>query len=256
MPKNVNAAELLLGRGKLYVDRLSAAGNSTGELFLGNCQTFEITPTAEEIKHYSSADAAASLMASDVTRQDMALRIVGSQFSLANLARAFSGTEGSLAQSTADITDEVLTSSSVQGRYFKTLYRQISSVIVTGPSETPVYVVVQDYEIDAVTGRIYIVEGGDIADESIVWVDYTYADLDLNVINGMTVSSVRGFLRYVPDNTRGAQNEVEVWRASFRADGAIGFISDEYASWTLVGNVEDDSVNHPDNPHYRIIERA
>jgi len=257
MPKNVNAAEVLLGRGKLYIDRLDASANPTGELFLGNCQTFELTPTAEEIKHHSSADTAAGLMCSDVTRQELGLRIVGSQFSLANLAKAFYGTESSLTQTTDDITGEVLTTlGSVQGRYFPTLFRQISTVVVTGPSSTPVYVLDQDYEIDAVSGRIYIVEGGDIADDSTVECDYTYATIDLDVVNGMTVSSIRGFLRYVPDNTRGPQIEALVWRANFRADGAIGLIGDEYASWTLIGEVEDDSVNHPDNPHYQLIKRS
>ena len=77
MPEAVNGNNVLLGRGKIYFDRFDSAGLKTGELFLGNCPTFEITPSPEEIKKYSSADRAAGLLASDVLRTSLALRIVG-----------------------------------------------------------------------------------------------------------------------------------------------------------------------------------
>ena len=50
MPEVVNGNNILLGRGKIYFDRFDANGARTGELFLGNCPTFEITPTSEDIK--------------------------------------------------------------------------------------------------------------------------------------------------------------------------------------------------------------
>ena len=46
MPEVVNGNNILLGRGKIYFDRFDAAGVRTGELFLGNCPTFEVTPTS------------------------------------------------------------------------------------------------------------------------------------------------------------------------------------------------------------------
>ncbi len=72
----------------------------------------------------------------------------------------------------------------------------------------------------------------------------------------MNQTSVKGYLRFIGDPARGPKYECEIWRASVRADGAIGFISDEYSSFTLTGDIESDAVNHPDEPHYRLIRIA
>ena len=255
MPEVVNGNNILLGRGKIYFDRFDAAGARTGELFLGNCPTFEITPTSEDIKKYSSADKAADLIASDVLRTTLALRIVGDEFSKENLAMALFGDTSTLAQTGAAVTNEAI-SGVLQGRYYPLSKRQVSLVTVTGPSGTPVYVENTDYKVDATTGRIYIVEGGGIADGTDVEVDFTYATIALPTVRGMNQTSVKGFLRFIGDPARGPRYEVEIWRASVRADGAIGFISDEYASFTMTGDIESDAPNHPNEPHYRLIRLA
>ena len=252
MPEVVNGNNILLGRGKIYFDRFDATGARTGELFLGNCPTFEITPTSEDIKKYSSADRAADLIASDVLRTTLALRIVGDEFSKENLAMALFGDTATLAQTGSSVTGEAI-SGVLQGRYYPLSKRDVSSVTVTGPGGTPTYVESDDYKVDAVTGRIYIVEGGDITDDSDIEVDFTYETIALPTVRGMNQTSVKGYLRFIADPARGPKYECEIWRASVRADGAIGFISDEYSSFSLTGDIESDAVNHPDEPHYRLI---
>lgn len=252
MPEAVNGNNILLGRGKVYFDRFDSAGNRTGELFLGNCPTFEITPSPEEIKKYSSADKAADLIASDVLRTSLALRIVGDEFSKENLAMALFGDTSTLAQTGAAVTNEAI-SGVLQGRYYPLSKRQVSAVTVTGPSGTPTYVLNTDYKVDAVSGRIYIVEGGGIADATNIEVDFTYATLSLPTVRGMNQTSVKGYLRFIGDPARGPKYECEIWRASIRADGAIGFISDEYSSFTLTGDIESDAIHHTSEPHYRLI---
>ncbi|MFH1680359.1 MAG: hypothetical protein ABIH26_06915 [Candidatus Eisenbacteria bacterium] len=255
MPEVVNGNNILLGRGKIYFDRFDAAGARTGELFLGNCPTFEITPTSEDIKKYSSADKAADLIASDVLRTTLALRIVGDEFSKENLAMALFGDTATLSQTGSSVTDEAI-SGVLQGRYYPLSKRQVSAVTVTGPGGTPTYVVDDDYKVDAVSGRIYIVEGGGIADDADIEVDFTYGTIALPTIRGMNQTSVKGYLRFIGDPARGPKYECEIWRASVRADGAIGFISDEYSSFSLTGDIESDAVNNPDEPHYRLIRIA
>jgi hypothetical protein len=252
MSETVNGNNILLGRGKIYFDRFDASGQRTGELFLGNCPTFEITPTSEDIKKYSSADRVADLIASDVLRTTLALRIVGDEFSKENLAMVLFGDNGTLDQTGATVTAEAI-SGVLQGRYYALANRQVSAVTVTGPSGTPTYDVGDDYTVDATSGRIYIVEGGAIADASSIEVDYTYASISLPTVRGMNQTSVKGYLRFIGDPARGPKYECEIWRASIRADGAIGFISDEYASFTLTGDIESDAINHPSEPHYRLI---
>lgn len=255
MPNTVRASKTLLGSGKLYIDEFDASDVKTGEFFLGNCESFEMTPTVETVKMKSSADSLRGLICSDVVGQEMALRIVGKEFSLENLARLFFGDLDTFGQGSGTASDEVLTTASIQGRYYPTEFRDISSVVVTGPSGSPVHVVDDDYTVDAETGRIYIVEGGGIADDSTVETDYSYAAYDVNIVEGMNVQAVRGFLRYIPDNVRGPKMEYLVWRTSFRPDGAVSLIGSDYASWTLVGEIENDAENHPLHPHYMAIER-
>ena len=235
MPEVVNGNNILLGRGKIYFDRFDANGARTGELVLGNCPTFEITPPSEDIKKYSSADRSADLIASDVLRTTLAIRIVGDEFSKENLAMALFGDTATLAQTGSTVTAEEITGV-LQGRYYPLTMRQVSLVTVTG--------------------RIYIVEGGAITDDSDIEVDYTYATIALPTVRGMNQTSIKGYLRFMGDPARGPKYECEIWRASIRADGAIGFISDEYASFTLAGDIESDASNHPNEPHYRLIRIA
>ena len=61
----------------------------------------------------------------------------------------------------------------------------------------------------------------------------------------MNQTSVKGYLRFIGDPARGPKYECEIWRASVRADGAIGFISDEYSSFTLTGDIESDALEPP-----------
>lgn len=252
MGKEVNAAEVLLGRGKLYMDRLTSAYARTGERFIGNVSLFEITPTAETIEKFSSATAAAPLIRRDVTRQSMEVRITGDHFSKENLALALFGDNAVLSQTTADIVDEVI-ASVLADRFYPTLYRSISAVSVAGPSGTPVYVVDDDYTVDATEGRIYIVEGGGITPGTNIEVDYTYATIALDTVRGMNQSSIKCYLRFVGDPAAGPTDTVEVWRCSVNSDGALSLIGDNYAEWTLAGAVESDATNHPNEPHYRWI---
>lgn len=252
MGTEVNGSLLLLGRGKIYFDRFDASGNPTGEIFLGNCPSFEITPTPEEIKKYSSASAAADLIASDVIRTTLALSIAGDEFSKENLAMALFGGTGTLSQSIDTVSEESLPGV-LQDRWYKLLYRDVDTIVVTTDPAGTTYDITDDYLVDEVSGRIYIVPTGDISDEDDILVSYGYGTIALDTVLGMTATSVKGLIRFIGDPARGPTFEVEIWRASVRSDGAIGFISDEYASWSLSGDIESDAVNHPTEPHFRMI---
>lgn len=252
MSEEVNGALVLLGRGKVYFDRLDSSGALTGELFLGNTPSFEITPTPEEIKLFSSATAAADLIASDVIRTSLALRISGNEFSKENLAMALFGDTSTVSQTGSTVTAESITGV-LQGRYYKTLYRDLSAVTVNDDPETLDYVEGTDYTVDADTGRIYIIVGGGISDDDDILVDYTYGTIALELVRGMNQTSVKGLIRFVGDPARGPKFEIVIWQASVRADGAIGFISDEYASWTMSGDIESMATAHPNDPHFQVI---
>jgi hypothetical protein len=244
--------ECLLGRGKVYLDALDSDGERTGEFYLGDCSIFEIEATADEITHRSSSDRLGAVIASAVINAALSLKITGHQYSKENLARAFGGTTSTLTQTTDDVEDEAIADVK-QGYYFALAYRSVTAVVVTGTGGTPTYDLDDDYTVDAVTGRIYIVEGGAITDDTDIEVSYTYATIALPTVGGMTTGSVRAFVRYVGDPPAGPLWEVQCWRVNLRSQGAVGFTADDFGAWSLQGTIEADSVNHPDNPNYNMI---
>lgn len=257
MAKEVNGQNVLLGAGKIYVDRY-VSGVKTGELFLGNCTGLEVTPAVERIQMRSSASKARAVIASDVTSQTLTLRITGTEFSLENYALAFGGNVSALSQgSGGPVSNEVITSVT-QGRYYQvggaSPKRNITSVTVTGPSGTPTHVLNTDYEIDAARGRIYIVPGGGIATGSNIEVDYSYtAATNKTVLAGLE-ASILAFVRYVADNNRGKNVELEIWRTNLASNSAVALIGTEYANFTLEGEIEADNSGHPTEPYFRLTE--
>jgi hypothetical protein len=253
MPEQADSTKIMLGRGKIFFDLMDSSYAKTGEFFLGNCTTFEVTASPEEIKKYDSTTKAAGLLASDTVRTAMSVNIVGDEFSKENLSRALYGDLATLSQTGDDVVDEAVVAL-LQDRYYALAYRSVTNVVVKGDGGTPTYVLGTDYTVDAVSGRIYIKSGGSIAADTELDVSYTYATIALDLVRGMTQSAIRGFIRFKGDPARGPVLEMLLWRVSVRADGSIGLISDEYGSWSLTGDVESDAVNHPDDPHYQIME--
>jgi len=253
MSKDANGANLLLGKGKVYFDRFTSAGAATGERFLGNCERFEITTTDERVQKHSSAEAAAPLLASAVTRRTPEVAITLDEFTKENIALVLMGDESALAQSADSVTDEAHNGVK-QGRYYKLAYRNVSSVVVTGEGGTPTYVLNTDYEVDAVTGRIYIVPDGSITDDTNVLVSYDYAADTSAYVKGGSASKIEGSMRFKPDPSAGPKWEVEIWKVSISPDGALALIGEDYANAPLKAEILADSTNHPTEPLYRAIK--
>lgn len=253
--KEVNKADLMLGKGKVYFDRFDSGGASIGERFLGEVEAFEITPNDERIKKYSHATAAAPLIADALVRRTMTLKMTVAEFSKENFALALMGDNSALAQGSGSVTTEAISGAN-QGYYYKLANRQVSAVVVSGTGGTPTYVVGTDYEVDAITGRIYIVPGGSIADDTDLEVDYDYAADISETVRGGTASKIEGFVRFIGDPSQGPKWEAEVWKVSISPTGTIALIGDEFASAEISAEVEDDSENHAAEPFFRAIKRS
>jgi hypothetical protein len=251
----IDGTKALLGRGKVYFNPWTALNVPTGYLFLGNTPAFEMTPTQEEIKKYGSTTAAAKLMASDVLRSEIGLKITADHFNKELLGLALFGTAGTaITQSASTVADEAV-NDVLQDRSYRLAKRKVSSVVVTDATPTT-YTVTTDYTVDAETGMIYIVPGGTIANGTDLLVDYSYAAITSYPKVNLGAEGVkRGSILFIPDNARGPQMEHTLWRVTLRSSGAIGFISDQYAEYTLEGYVEDDSANHASAPFGETVYR-
>lgn len=253
--KEVNKADLLLGKGKVYLDRFDSSGNKTGERFLGEVEAFELTPNDERIKKYSHATAAAPLIADALVRRTYTLKMTVGEFSKENFALALMGDVSALAQGSGSVSAEAV-AGVLQGYYYKLAYRQVSAVVVNGTGGTPTYVAGTDYEVDAVTGRIYIIPGGSITDAIDLEVDYDYAADTSETVRGGTSSTIEGLVRFIGDPSQGPKWEVEVWKASISPTGTIALIGDDFANAEISAEVEDDSENHASEPFFRAIKRS
>src|SRR5574343_408097 len=241
---------LLLGHGVLYFDRFNSSGVKTGELDLGNCTAFSITPSVETKDKRSSRTAQSGLLPRAVISQNYSLKITGDEFSAENLALTLLGSVSTVSQTTSTITGETITTSSVQGRWYPVSKRMLSSVVVKVSASAKT--LGTDYKIDATLGRIYIVPGGGITDGSTVTVDASAAAITAKakIIAG-TNPSITGFLRFVGDPVYGECKHVQCWRVSLSPGGSgMAYISEDFATWSLSGEVLYDGANHPSEPWY------
>jgi len=253
MPYENSPADYYVGKGKLWVDLLDSDDARTGERYLGNAPTFEITTNQEKLDHRSSADAAAAKDASLVKSTDVSIRIVLDEYSKENVALAVAGDHSTLTQTSGSASDEAVTAVA-QDRWYELAYRDVSSVVVTGSEGTPTYVVDEDYKVDAVSGRLYIVAGGDITAGTELEVSYDYGELALDTTRAVTDTDKTAFLRFVSDPSEGKAKEIQIWKVVLRSDGALPLITEDWGQITLAGEVESDTANHPNEPHMRIID--
>ena len=106
------SSNLLLGRGMLYLDRLSKVNGvwtKTGEFPLGNVTAFEITPKASQKQKFESMDAASLLYGQAFIQQQHEIKITGDEFSLFNVAAAVMGSQSLVSVTGASVTGEALT---------------------------------------------------------------------------------------------------------------------------------------------------
>ncbi len=247
-----NAANLLLGRGALYFDRF-AAGTTTrqGEVHLGNVTKLEITTSDELKEKYSSMVSTSALLKSVNVKRTVEAKLTADEFSLANIALALMGSEGTLSQTSGSATTEVITTSAKHGRWYPLAKRNVSAVLITGKVEGT------DFEVDETTGRVYITPTGTITEGSTVTVaSYSYGTIDYKSIVGANANVIEGYLRFIGDPAAGPVFEVEIWRVQVTPDGAFGLITEDYGNFSLTLKVLDDSANHATEPYYRILART
>lgn len=258
MATEASGDNVMLGRGKVYFDRLNDSGVGVGERFLGNCTTFEISTSDELREKYSSAEQSAPLLKRVNVRRTQEINITLDEFTKENLALALMGDNSALAQGSGSVsTAEVFTVQT--GMWYKLEFRNVDTgtVVVKDATETTTYDITDDYLVDLVTGRIYIVPTGDISDDDVIHVtayDYS-ADTTVTVRSGVD-NLIEGLVRFIGDPAAGPVFEVEVWKVSMTPEGALGFIGDDFAEFTLKGSVLAMAEAHPNEPYFRVMKRT
>lgn len=249
---NPDGAQCLLGRGKVYFDRLTAAGLHTGERFLGDCTAFEITPTVETKDKYGSTDPTGALLARAVVRSAQELSIEFGEFDPDNLALVLLGEKASLVQAATPVVDEAIAASGVfMNRWYKLANRAMGSVVVR--KGVTVLTVTTDYVMDLVNGRILFVSGGPggvVEGDTTLECDYTPTSKTYTQVRGGTQAKIEGKIVYIGDSAKGPNYHVEAWLCQVAPDGGVPFIGQDWAAGKLKGAVQSDAVAHPTAPYF------
>lgn len=252
-----NAANLFLGRGKLWADVWDDAGASSGgERYLGVASVWEPQAPADEtieMRDYAVADA--PLLDKIAMKRDMKMRAVLHEMTLENLRLALLGSIGARSQGSGTVADQDLTAK--LGYYVPLGKRKVSDVVIEPSAGGTAFTAGTDYVADLTTGRIYFMtaaEGGTITDNAELHVSYSYAADTARTLAAGAALKVEGSLRFVGDPKRGQRYEMEVWHFQISPEGGIGFISDEYGNITLNFDVIGESTAHPTAPYYLISE--
>jgi len=250
-----NTLNYLVGKGKVYFDRLDSDSNSTGELDLGNDPSFALTPENELLEHYSSMEGVKLKDASAIIAANLNGKFTLDEINIENLCLALFGEDVEyLNQGDGNVNDEEVVAR--LGKWVKLDYRKLTAatVVVTNATGLVIYTLTTDYIVDATVGRIFFVNGGNIAEGEALLIDYTYNQASYPYVSPASRPVMEGLLRFVGNADFGFDYEVVLWHVKLTAGGDINFISDEWAQIEFSFEALDDSTNHPNDRYGMVID--
>lgn len=244
MPITHITNEYAIPRGRVYFDLFDANGIGTGEIPLGNCPGFTFTAETEKAEHFSSEAGLAEKDAALIVKVNRTGSLTCDNFSLDNLALFISGTKETQSQAAGNVTDEAHTVK--QGRIYQlgvgsgapAGVRNITTVVVTSSDGLTTYVAGTDYNTDLDLGRLQIIAGGAIADDTAIKVDYATTLKSWSRVKSGTASEVSGSLRVIADNASGTNRDWFMPKVTLTPSGEIPIIQEGTDFTTMEFGVE------------------
>jgi hypothetical protein len=221
-----------IGRGKIYVKPYLATGTETNSFeFIGNASSFEFVPNVNEltVKNYTTTAGGTECSFEEIESVDVNMTVTCAN--VANLARAFLGTQATVA--TSAITNEAHFVEGV-GAFIplKNMPAAAPAIVVTDVAGTTTYLAGTDYILDG--SVLCIPTGSTITAASTIHVDYTKKAQD--VVEILTKTS--GELEVLFDGINaasGASYRVNLFKVKFGPADGFSFIGDDIVTFTLSG---------------------
>ncbi len=227
----------IVGAGRLYFQLMNAAGAflSSTEVYLGDSPGFTLTVSNENLEDWSSDGPIATKDVDVATRVDRAFALQTKDISFQNMALFLIGSRSTISQSATPVEAEPHNAVS-PGGYIQLGatasnpigVRNVGSVVVEDDDGTPVtFVLGEDYELDAGTGRIRIIEGGLIAAGTNLRIDYTPVAVEFEQVTSDDLGAKYGRLRYIEDATFGPGRDLVASFVQLKPTGELAMKSRE-----------------------------
>lgn len=251
-----SSENLLVGKGVVYFDRFDANGVSTGFKHLGNVETLEISQADTKLQKFSSMSHGAALYKEVLTKRIVTLTLKGDEFHPDNLALVTTGTVSVLVQPATAVVAEAGPLTTVPGTYYQ-LQKAGPATAIAVKFGVATGVLGTDYAV-IVNGKAVIIQVlPGTTQTGAITTDYTptayTGTTGPQVVSSGVVGVIQGAVKFIGDPTTGPAYNIDVWHVNVAPDGAIGLISDDFATLGLTMEVLDDSTNHPASPLYQAI---
>lgn len=239
-----NADNLILGAGEVMFDRFDADGVSTGYRHLGNVESLSVSTTVEKVQKKDAMDGARGIYKEAVIGSEAEWSLLLDEYDPENLALALLGDLGTFDQA-ADpsiVTGPINAGVALMfERWYDLGYKEVT---VTGVDQgaTPL-VEGTDYVLNTELGLIKLIEGG-VATEAITTWDGSAAAVTDLMIRGLSVAKIEGRLKYfsAANQAAGPRFEVDIHKVSITPEGELGFIQEDFGTFTLKGKAQKDST--------------
>ena len=253
-PLATPSAELLrLGAGELFGDRHDPVTDAmTGFRHLGNIETLELTTTDDKLVKKSSMSKGRPVYKSVTRSRDVVMRAVGDEWSADNLALMLMGSVVYATQAATPVVDQVVyldvpaatLGAALGNKFFHVGALNINTVTmkIGSTSLTASDFIVYNAKMGVVKilpGSAQVTNGTD--DLKVSFTPTAITGLNSPVVRGGTESEINMSFLFIEDNSAGENHILRIWNASVTPDGALGLISDEFATFALNAALQDDS---------------
>lgn len=233
----------VLGKGRIYFDRFTAAGARTGYFEIGNAKDLKADSSENrvELPNYLTSDG--GIYAEGLASRQVTVSATLYEFNRKNIALLTSGTETTYTQTSSTVTGESLNTSLALGAVYQTAKRNISAITVINAATTTLTTL--DWSlVDATAGLIKILTTGAAVEGGAVTVNYTAAAITASnqkIVQLHNVGTITGSLLYVSSNSAGAEGELKYWKTTVLGGSLDGLLSDTWGSSPISWKVLNDA---------------
>lgn len=226
--------------GKLYFKEWNSGVLPDEWSYLGETHNVNHTAESEQVEILNTEGCTQSTGKSSTKSSTLTIDFETYEYSPKNIALAFLGTEGTLAQAIQTATAVTLTG--VQGGKYNFIgYYGTTVLVVQDDTDTTTYVEGTDYTFDADTGLLGIIIGGGITDNDDLHLAVTAPAHDGGTVEYLNNVTKELAIMMVGCPSSGDKIKTEFYKVALTANGAIGMKGDEYIPIAMIGTCVADT---------------